>query len=132
MTPIAARPISIHKDAERVRWYKPTYDRLSLFAKEKLWSGQASRPQVSLWANKSVLINADDLLEEYHVLVDLELAKNLNSKDAARLHDIEIQLNEQDTHDPVEQAIDARMQETSDQLDAILQNLQKQRYRSHS
>jgi hypothetical protein len=132
MTSIANWSISIHKDADRVRRYDPIYNRLAMVSWERLWSGQATRQSLSLLANEGVSTNADDLLEEYQALVDVELAKNLTAEDAVRLHDIETQLNEQDANDPAEQAIDARMQETSDQLSAILQNLQKQRYRSHS
>lgn len=79
---------------------------------------------VSSLAKRRILADSlhsgEALNEEFHDLVDLELAGQLTEAQSVRLREIERQMDEADAHDPLEQEMDRRVRETSSQLDAIL------------
>ena len=64
------------------------------------------------------------LLEEYHALVDLELAGTLSSNKAARLRDVEEALDRAEAREPETRAMFARLEETAGKLDALLAAVQ--------
>ncbi len=60
------------------------------------------------------------LLEERAALLDREDAGTLSDTQAARLHQVEAQLDQLEDQDPVEQEADRRLARTGDKLDEIL------------
>ncbi len=60
------------------------------------------------------------LVEEYHSLLDREEDGSLSAAQAARLHQVEAELDFLEAQNPVEQDADRRLGETSDKLDEIL------------
>lgn len=60
------------------------------------------------------------LVEEYHALVDREEHGGLSDAQQVRLRQVEAELDGLEDQDPVAQAADRRLQETSDKLDEIL------------
>ena len=73
----------------------------------------ASRPAISGRERQA------RLLEERHLLLDREEGF-LSPAQAARLRQVEAQLDFLEDQDPVEQNADRRLQETGDKLDEIL------------
>lgn len=90
-----------------------------------LRAGRAPEELLGLAARAPALLG-DALLEEYHRLVDVELAGRLTDAQAERRRAVEARLDERDARNPVEQAMDARVRETSDKLDAVLDALRRQ------
>ena len=60
------------------------------------------------------------LVEEYQALRDGEDAGTLSGAQAARLRQVEAELDHLEDQDPIEQEADRRLQETGDKLDEIL------------
>lgn len=60
------------------------------------------------------------LVKEYHALIDSEDEGTSSDAQSTRLRQVEAELDSLETQDPVEQAADARLQETGDKLDEIL------------
>ncbi len=60
------------------------------------------------------------LVEEYHALRDQEDGGTLSGTQAARLRQVEAELDLLEDQDPTEQEADRRLQATGDQLDEIL------------
>lgn len=60
------------------------------------------------------------LVEEYHTLRDQEDDGMLSGTQAARLRQVEAELDLLEDQDPIEQEADRRLQETGDKLDEIL------------
>ncbi|MBV9850101.1 MAG: hypothetical protein JO250_10550, partial [Armatimonadetes bacterium] len=87
---------------------------------------QDSTPLFGTTRQETSPTDSEALLHEYHDLVDLELVGHLTEEQTIRLQEIKDALDEMDAQDPVEQAIDARVRETSDRLDAILNELRRQ------
>ncbi len=65
------------------------------------------------------------LLDEYHQLVDLQIAGRLTETQATRLRYVESRLNELDAQDPLEQVMDTRASETSRKLEEVLEALRR-------
>ena len=81
--------------------------------------GQAARHPLTATLSEA------GLLDEYHRLVDLQIAGRLTEAQAAHLRDVEARLNELDAQDPVEQVMDARASETSRKLEEVLEALRR-------
>lgn len=60
------------------------------------------------------------LLEERATLLDCEFAGTLSNAQAARLHQVEVLLDQIEDQDPVEREADRRLAQTGDKLDEIL------------
>ena len=60
------------------------------------------------------------LVEEYHALVDLELEGRLSPDEGARLRAVEGALDRAEAREPGTRAMFARLEETSEKLDALL------------
>lgn len=60
------------------------------------------------------------LVEEYHALRDQEDSGTLSGTQAARLRQVEAELDRLEDQDPIEQEADRRLQETGEKLDEVL------------
>lgn len=84
------------------------------------------RPEESSPSLNPSLSPEETLLEEYHDLVDQEMEGELSEAQAARLREVQTQLDTLDAQDPHEQAINAGIKQTGDELDAMLNYLTEQ------
>jgi hypothetical protein len=69
----------------------------------------------------------EELREEYHHLVALELRSKLSDVQTARLHRVTQELDDLDAHSPAAQATSERLDETGRKLDEMLALLLKER-----
>lgn len=81
--------------------------------------GQAVRAQF-LPPTPDALPSEVALLDEYHDLVDRDLAGTMTAAQAARLKAVEEALDDRDAHSPEARWMDARMAETTQALDQML------------
>ncbi|MDQ2799802.1 MAG: hypothetical protein M3Y13_09185 [Armatimonadota bacterium] len=77
-----------------------------------------------LWDALADEASDEELREEYHSLVDLELAGRLSDAQATRLAQITRELDERDAQSPAAQAMRERLDETGRKLDEMLAILQ--------
>jgi len=111
----------IHTDPARTLLLGTAYRQLHQARIESAWGGQGEREWPPVSALPTWPTDQKGLLEEYHMLVDLDRRVELTPAQRDRLQAVEEELDDLDEATPGAQWMTSRIVQTSDKLDALLE-----------
>lgn len=118
---ITIQRTNMSTDSAQIRLLGTAYRNWHQALSTRAWEGRTGSDWLPMSLPPKHANDEKELLEEYHMLVDLDRLVELTPAQSDRLQIVEQELDALDAATPGAQWMAARMSETSDKLDALLQ-----------